>query len=131
MAARDRGRGAAGRTVRRHPAEWDLTADDVAALDDAVPVLLGVCVVAALVCAFGVVVGVLVLRRVRWARYVCVGLAGITAVVGLLLSGTAVSVLWSAAAVVVIVMLFTGGANEWFARSRPTPPWPPAPPQAW
>jgi hypothetical protein len=71
--------------------------------------------VAALALAF------LAFRRLGWARILLAVSAGMTCLVSLLAFPAGLLMLLPAGAV--LVLLFTGGANDWYAhRSRPAPP---------
>lgn len=73
-----------------------------------------------LVCVFwaicGIVLGVLTLKRHNWARIMLVVSSGFTAAFCLLGITSLISGIPLIAAVATIVLLFTGGANEWFSR---------------
>ncbi|WP_182524839.1 hypothetical protein [Nocardioides dongkuii] len=62
------------------------------------------------------VLAVLAMRRSQVARTMLVVSAAVTALVCVPTVGSVVSVVPFLAAVAVIVLLFTGGANEWYAR---------------
>lgn len=64
-------------------------------------------------CAFGV----MVLRRSKAGRILLVVSASVTALLSLLGIGSLVSAVPLLAAIAAIVLLFTGGANPWFART--------------
>lgn len=91
--------------------------------------LFGVVLVGLLVflawCVAAIVLAILVLRRRSWARIALVVSSGLTILVSLLAIGGGVSVLPLGCAVAVIVLLFTGGAGDWFrhehAYSPPKP----------
>ncbi len=78
--------------------------------------------------AIAIVLAVLVLRRQRWARVLLALSAGATALLSLIAILSLVSAITLLMAVATVVLLFTGGANDWFAgRHRQAPP--PAGPQ--
>jgi hypothetical protein len=64
-----------------------------------------------------------VLRRSRAARVILVVLSALTVIIGMLftLGGFFPALLWAAAGVLVIVLLYAGQAGPWFARK--TGPW--------
>lgn len=78
-------------------------------------------------CLAACVLAVLVLRRHNVARILLVVSSSVTALVSLLAITSGVSVVTLAGSIAVIVLLFTGGANDWFARrpiAHPThQPW--------
>ncbi|WP_203336411.1 hypothetical protein [Nocardioides limicola] len=88
---------------------------------DQVLVVIGVALLGAAVWSLiGLVLGVLVLRRSNIARMLLAVSAGVAAV----LSGIAglfvvVPFLFAALAALVVVLLFVGGAGDWFARRTP------------
>ena len=67
-------------------------------------------------CFSAAVLAFLAMRRLNWARYALVVSAAFTAILSLLAIGSLVSALPLIAAVAVIVLLFTGGANQWYSR---------------
>jgi hypothetical protein len=69
------------------------------------------------------ILAVLVLRRSNAARITLVVSSAVTALFSLFAIGSLVSAVPLLAAIAVIVMLFTGGANDWF-RSKGRPPVP-------
>ncbi|MFN8193022.1 MAG: hypothetical protein U0R80_01925 [Nocardioidaceae bacterium] len=69
----------------------------------------------------GVVLGVWALRRSNLARILLVVSSSGVALLGLVLFGSVVSLLWTVAAVGVIVLLFVGGANVWYGKRPPVP----------
>ena len=78
-----------------------------------------------------IVLGVLTLKRKNWARVMLVVSAAVTALFSLLGITSGLSALTLIAAVAVIVLLFTGGANQWFARRRPEQQLPTGTSQPW
>ncbi len=66
--------------------------------------------------AIAIVLGVLALKRSRVARIALVVSAAVTAMVSLLAIGSFISAITLIGAVATIVLLFTGGAGDWFAR---------------
>lgn len=103
--------------VRDHPDDVDLSAAQLDDLDAAQGVLAGTAVVFILAAVVACVLAVLVLRRRGWARIALVVLAALCVLVGIVGFLTAlIGGLWVLAAGAVIVLLFTGGANAWFAR---------------
>lgn len=93
-------------------------------------VVMGGLVFAVVCSLLGCLLGFLVLRRSNVARILLVISAGIVAVVSLVGIASILPVLWLAASAATVVLMFTGGANQWFAR-RGTPGYPaaPGPPQ--
>lgn len=67
----------------------------------------------------GVVLGVFVLRRSNVARILLVISASLVALLSLLGITSGVSLVSLLAAVATIILLFVGGANDWFARRGP------------
>lgn len=78
-----------------------------------------------------IVLGVLTLKRKSWARVMLVVSAAVTALFSLLGITSGLSALTLIAAVAVIVLLFTGGANQWFARREPEQQLPTGTTQPW
>lgn len=83
---------------------------------DVVSIILVVVAVLAIWSAIAMVLGVLALKRSQFARIALVVSAAVTAVVSLVAIGALVSAITLIGAVAVIVLLFTGGAGDWFAR---------------
>jgi hypothetical protein len=74
-------------------------------------------------CMIACVLAVLVLRRSNAARITLVVSSAMTAVFSLLSIGSLVSAITLLAGIAVIVLLFVGGANDWFkGRNRPAVP---------
>ena len=71
-----------------------------------------------------VLLAVLVLRRSNIARILLVISSAGCILAGLIGVLAIVPVLWLIAAIVVIVLLFTGGANPWFSSPAPQVPTP-------
>ncbi|UAL29254.1 hypothetical protein K8W59_15985 [Nocardioides rotundus] len=61
-----------------------------------------------------VILGVMVLRRSNAARILLVISAGVCAILTLISIAALVPALWTLAAIAVIVLLFVGGAGDWF-----------------
>ena len=81
--------------------------------------ILAVCIVIIVWCLIACLLAVFVLRRSNGARITLVVSCAVTAILSLLAIGSVVSGITLIASIVVIVLLFTGGANEWFSgRSR-------------
>lgn len=78
-------------------------------------VVMGVLVFAVVCSLVGCLLGFLVLRRSNVARILLVISAGIVAVVSLAGIASILPVLWLAASAATVVLMFTGGANQWFA----------------
>lgn len=87
-------------------------------------------VVVLLWCLISMVLAFLAWRRVGWARVTLAVSAGVAAVISLI--AFPVGLLSAVAAVVTVVLLFTGGANEWYRGAGTTTggygSWPPGPP---
>jgi hypothetical protein len=75
-------------------------------------------VVAGLLMLAVVLVAIGVLRGSNVARILLIICAAITLLIGLVLIQSVISILWIAAAIAVIVLLFVGGASSWFASKR-------------
>ena len=90
---------------------------------DVVAVVAVVCLVFAIWCIIAMVLAVFTMRRSNGARIGLVissALVAILSLLGITSGGSAVTLL---AAIAVIVLLFTGGANEWFGRRNPGSPY--------
>ncbi|MFC6150934.1 MULTISPECIES: hypothetical protein [Mumia] len=103
--------------MRKNPADYELSTSDIDAIDDNMAAVYGVVVVCIVVSLAAVALGVLVLRRMGWARIALTVLSAVTIILGFLLILSFISLLWAGAGIAVIVLLFTGGANAWFSRS--------------
>jgi len=82
--------------------------------DSAFGVILAFVGVFLIWCLIACILAVLVLRRSNAARITLVVSSSVTALFSLLGIGSGVSAITLIAAVAVIVLLFVGGANEWF-----------------
>jgi len=98
--------------------EDELTADqrNLFGADDLATFLTVVVAVLAVWCLVAVVLGVLAMRRSKVARILLVVSAAMTALISLLAITSGLSAVTLIGAVAVIVLLFTGGANDWYAR---------------
>jgi hypothetical protein len=76
--------------------------------------LLVVLSVAAFWCVAAIVLAVLAMRRMNWARITLVVSSGVTAAMSLLAITGGFSAITLIGAIAVIVLVFTGGANEWY-----------------
>jgi hypothetical protein len=85
-----------------------------------VGLLVAVMIVFTLWAAAGVVLGAFVLRRSTVARILLVISASLVALLSLIGITSGVSLVSLVAAVATIVLLFVGGANDWFARRGPS-----------
>jgi presenilin-like A22 family membrane protease len=113
--------------------EDELTADqrDQLGADQLATVLTVIVVVFAVWCLIAVFLGIFAMRRSNVARILLVISAVMTALISLLGITSGVSVVTLAGAVAVIVLLFTGGANDWFSRRRQQPELPQGTSQPW
>ena len=90
--------------------------------DSAFGVVAGVMGVFALWSLIALILGVLVLRRSNGARITLVVSSAMTILLSLLAIGSGVSAVTLIGGIAVIILLFTGGASDWFKRSRPPTP---------
>ena len=67
------------------------------------------------------VLGIFVLRRSNAARILLVISSVVTALGSLLLIASGISAVWLIASIAVVVMLFVGGAGDWFKRTNAYP----------
>lgn len=84
--------------------------------NDALGVAVAFVGVFAVWCLIATILGFLVLRRSNGARITLVVSAAVTALVSLLGIGSGITAITLIAAIAVIVLLFTGGAGDWFKR---------------
>ena len=108
--------------MRENPVEAGLSSSDMQNLDDAELgfVVIGITMVFSGIAA--IVVAAFVLKRQNWARITLVVMAGVTVLFGI--PGaimTFIGTLWLLGAIAVIVLLFVGGANAWFAPQGAAP----------
>lgn len=115
--------------IRENPEDFSLNSSDLQDLENARLGFLAFGIAFVAVSLGAIALAVLVLKRQNWARIVLVVLSGISAVIGLVLTITAlIGIFWLVGAVAVIILLFVGGANQWFSR-EPEPGSPQAAPQ--
>lgn len=100
------------REIQRQPEFQELDVD----VDSIVGALVAVMLVLTVWALVSVVLGVFVLRRSNVARILLVISSAVVALGALLSIMSGASAVWLVAALVVIVLLFTGGAGDWFAR---------------
>jgi hypothetical protein len=100
----------------------DARFDDLnVSVDDLLAAVWVVSAVAVFWSVAALALAVLAFRRIGWARILLAVSAGMTCLVSLLAFPAGLLMLLPAGAV--LVLLFTGGANDWYARrSRPVPP---------
>ncbi|MBW9211072.1 hypothetical protein KV100_15545 [Mumia sp. zg.B21] len=103
--------------IAKRPDDFDQTGSDIATIADSMSVIYTTAVAFIVASLAAAALAVLTLRRVGWARIALVVLSGLTIAVGMLMIMALVSLLWVVAGVAVVVLLFTGGANEWFSRT--------------
>ena len=87
--------------------------------DDLVAVVGVVCLIFAIWCIISMVLAVFTMRRSNGARIglvVSSALAAVLSLLGITSGGSAITLI---AAIAVIVLLFVGGSNDWFARRNP------------
>ena len=89
-----------------------------AQVDASVPLVVLVLLVLLFWCLATIVLAVLALCRSNAARIALVVSSALTALVSLLAIGAVLPVVFLAAAIAVIVLLFTGGAGDWFRREH-------------
>lgn len=89
------------------------------AMFDIVLLFLGAALIWSLV---GGLLGWLALRRSVVARVLLVISSAMVLLLGLLMAATVLSLVWVVAAGATIVLLFTGGANDWYAHRTPYSP---------
>lgn len=77
--------------------------------------LIGVGVFTVLIGVVGIVLGLLVLKPRPWARILLTIGAALSILLGLLMSLNLVGLPWLVGSILVIVFLFQGRANDWFA----------------
>lgn len=94
------------------PGMEDITGDDLANF------LIAVLLIFVIWCLIAIVTGVLSLRRQNWARIVTVISAAMTALISLVAIMSGISAISLIAGVAVIVLYFTGGANDWYSRKK-------------
>ena len=83
--------------------------------------LVGFGAVTVFIGVLGIVLGILVLKPRPWARILLVIGAGLSTLIGLVFTLNLVGLPWLAGSIAVIVLLFTGKANDWFAGRPPRP----------
>ena len=113
LVARDDVEDAINDELAKQQGMGDISATDLTA------VVLVVMLVLVFWCLSAIVLGVLTLKRRNWARIMLVVSSAITAIFSLIGITSGVSALPLIAAIAVIVLLFTGGANQWFAKRQP------------
>jgi hypothetical protein len=84
--------------------------------NDALGVVVAIVGVFAVWCLIATILGFLVMRRSNAARITLVVSSAVTAVFSLIGIASGVSAITLIAAIAVIVLLFTGGAGDWFKR---------------
>jgi len=90
---------------------------DSADEDSLFVVIVVVLAVMVIWCSAAIVLAILTLRRVNWARITLVVSASVTVAVSLVAIGGGASVVTLLGGIAVIILLFTGGAGEWYRRA--------------
>jgi len=84
--------------------------------EDAFGIVLVVMVVLTAWCVIACLLAVFAMRRSNVSRILLVISACVSAVLSLLAIGSGISAVWLLASIAVVILLFTGGAGDWFAR---------------
>jgi hypothetical protein len=95
------------------------TREHTGSVDRAMNYLIGIDVAVFVVALVSAGLGFLVLRRSNAARIALTVLAGAGIIPAALASFGLIGIPWLAAMIVTIVLLYVGGANDWFARRSP------------
>ncbi|MEJ7834157.1 MAG: hypothetical protein WKF79_14665, partial [Nocardioides sp.] len=103
----------------------DFSADDLASF---ITIIMLVFVVW---CLAAIVLAVLAMRRQGWARITVIISAAMAALISLLGITSLISGITLIAAIAVIVLYFTGGANDWYAKRGHQPQLPTGTTQPW
>lgn len=93
--------------------------------------VIGIGVIGTIWCALACVVAGLMLKRQNWARVVLAVSASATILFSLMAITAVFPVLFTAAAIAVLVMIFNGEVNAWFRGEQYGGGYPPYQPQAW
>lgn len=93
-------------------------------IDHILNALTGVSIGAIVLAVIAIVAAIGVLRRSRVARISLTVLSAITLLPAILASFGVVGLPWLAGAIVVIILLYVGGANAWFSRRVRQPSYP-------
>ena len=86
--------------------------------EDAFGVVLVVLLVFTAWCVIACVLAVFAMRRSNVSRILLVISAIVAGLLSLIAIGSVVSAVWLLACLAVVIMLFTGGAGDWYARRR-------------
>lgn len=92
-------------------------------IDTVITVLVVMSIITVVLALVAIVLAIGVLRRSRVARILLTVLAGITAVPSIFASIGVVGLPWLFGTILVIVLLYVGGANRWFAGSTGQAPY--------
>lgn len=97
-------------------------------VDRAIDAFIGVSIALVVLSVLAIIAAAFVLRRSNVARILLVVLSGITVAGSLLSISSLLSAVTLIGAIVVIVLLFVGGSNDWFRRTKivpygQQPPW--------
>ena len=101
------------REIEGQPGFEDYDAGDI------LNIITVIMVVFAVWCLIALVLAVLAMRRQNWARILTVISAGMSGILSLLGIASGVSALPLIAAIAVVVLYFTGGANDWYRGKNP------------
>jgi hypothetical protein len=104
------------REINRALAEQGATGDFDA--EDAYGIVVVVLLAFTAWCVIACVLAVFAMRRSTAARILLVISACVAGLISLVLIGSVISGVWLVACVLVVILLFTGGAGDWYARRR-------------
>lgn len=98
-----------------HPSQFELTREEVQNSDD---IKIGLIFISALLIFFSIAaiaMAICVLKRQQWARILLTILTGLTILASAIASLVLIGIPWLVVSIVVVMLLFAGGANAWFS----------------
>jgi|SRR5690625_1526908 len=101
--------------IADHPRDFDVRPQDV---ENPANIMFGLIAFSALLIIFAItaiVFAAFVMKRQQWARVILTVLTAVTILFGAIGSVALVGAPWFISGIIVVVLLYTGGANSWFA----------------
>lgn len=98
-----------------HPQDFDLTRQDIENPDNLTFGFIALSAMLIIFAVIAIVFAVFVLKRQQWARVILTVFAALTILLGAVGSIMIIGAPWLITGIIVVVLLYTGGANTWFA----------------
>lgn len=101
--------------MTEHPGNFDLNPQDVENPGNLTFSFIALSVLLVIFAIIAILFAVFVLKRHQWARVILTVLAAVTILCGAVGSVMIIGAPWLITGIIVVILLYTGGANTWFA----------------